>query len=673
PDKKNLGQFALESAQAILHFYNRYYAVPYPFGKLDMLAVPDFAAGAMENTAAIFFRETDLLTDAATASVATRKSIASVLAHEIAHQWFGNLVTMRWWDDLWLNEGFATWMANLPLHAWKPEWNIPVDEAIENQRALALDSLGTTRAIRSPVETPTEIDAAFDGIVYEKGAAVLRMIEQYVGRDTFRRGINAYLRAHAYGTATSEDFWKTIARTSGKPVDAVLATFITQPGAPVLDVTALACGGTPARARVRVAQGRFRVGPGTDLAGNQPTWRIPVCLRTAGAPVCSLVSSPRQWVSGGRRCSSWVFANAGGRGYYRTAYAPRLVRALAPHVAALTAAERLTLIDDEWALVRAGRHDAAAYLTLAAAYGREPSSGVVAELVDHLAFVREHLTTATTRAQFERFVRGLLRPTFDALGFANRPADTDDRRTLRAVVIAALGTTGDDLDIVRESRAALDRALTGGPPLDATLAASIVRVAVEHGDRPLYDAVEAASTLAASPDDRHTYFYAAAQFRDPAIVDRALARALASNVRTQDTALYLSEFFANPAARPRAWAFVKANWTALAPKLAIFGADTTLAGAVGALCDGETRDDVRQFFAAHPLPGARHSIDLALERVESCVRMTREQTAVVEAWLAARARPGQATAEQDGRPRRVPGSARRGTGPTAAERRAVRP
>ena len=204
--KKELGRMALDMAGQILTFYNRYFTIKYPFGKLDVLAVPDFAAGAMENTAAIFYRETDLLVDAKDASVDARKRIASVLAHEMAHQWFGDLVTMKWWDDIWLNEGFATWMANRPLAALRPDWNVAVDEALETQAALGLDSLKSTHAIHAPADTPAEIDEAFDAIAYEKGAAVLRMIENYLGADTFRKGVNAYLEAHAYGNATSRGF-----------------------------------------------------------------------------------------------------------------------------------------------------------------------------------------------------------------------------------------------------------------------------------------------------------------------------------------------------------------------------------------------------------------------------------------------------------------------------------
>src|SRR5712691_7801371 len=256
PDKKELGHLALEAAQHILQFYDGYYAIKYPFVKLDVVAVPDFAAGAMENTAAIFYRETDLLADAKSASVGTRKKVASILAHEMAHQWFGDLVTMRWWDDIWLNEGFATWMSDKPLAAAHPEWNIPVDEALENQKALNIDSLMATRPIHVDVRTPEQIEELFDAITYEKGASVMRMVESYVGTETFRKGVNDYLQAHAYANATSEGFWKAIAATSGKPIERILPTFVNQPGAPLLDVSIACANGRPA---VTLKQQRFLV------------------------------------------------------------------------------------------------------------------------------------------------------------------------------------------------------------------------------------------------------------------------------------------------------------------------------------------------------------------------------------------------------------------------------
>ncbi|PYR17556.1 MAG: peptidase [Acidobacteria bacterium] len=422
PDKMALGHIALDDALQILEFYNGYYAIKYPFGKLDVVAVPDFAAGAMENTGAIFYREVDLLADSTSASLGARKRIAGVLAHEMAHQWFGDLVTMQWWDDLWLNEGFATWMANKPLAAAHRDWNIGVDEAVENQRALDLDALRSTRPIHANVQTPSQIDEIFDAITYEKGASVLRMVESYVGEATFRRGVNAYLEAHAYGNATSEDFWKAIADTSGKPVERILPTFVNQPGVPVIDVS-LACTGN--RTAVTLSQQRFLGGSGSGGSGGSgpegtaERWQVPICIKAAGrsAPACEVLSDTSRTITLDGPCVPWVFANAGAHGYYRTAHSSDILRAIAPRVTAeLTPAERLSLIGDEWALVRAGRHSMADYLTLVAGYGREQSSGVLEEATTRLRFVHDYLATDATRPPLERFLRSLFRPLLGEVG-----------------------------------------------------------------------------------------------------------------------------------------------------------------------------------------------------------------------------------------------------------------
>jgi aminopeptidase N len=214
PDKHQLTGFALEAAEHQVQFFNDYFGIPYPFGKLDIVGIPDFAAGAMENAGAITFRERLLLADEATASVDTLKAVAGVVAHEIAHQWFGNLVTMKWWDDIWLNEGFATWAANKPLSAWKPEWKMDINAAQETQTALALDALRSTRAIRTKVETPAEINEVFDPIAYEKTSGVLNMIEAYVGPEAFRKGVSAYLTRYSSGNAAGEDFWTEMTRVT---------------------------------------------------------------------------------------------------------------------------------------------------------------------------------------------------------------------------------------------------------------------------------------------------------------------------------------------------------------------------------------------------------------------------------------------------------------------------
>jgi aminopeptidase N len=639
PGKKELGRIALESAQQILKFYNNYYDIKYPFGKLDMLAVPDFAAGAMENTAAIFYRETALLADSAIASIDTRKNIAATVAHEMAHQWFGDLVTMAWWDDLWLNEGFATWMETRPLAASKPDWNLATDEARASHRAIDLDSLQSTHAIHISVRTPTEIDALFDDITYQKGAAVIRMIEHYVGAAPFRDGVNAYLQAHAYGTATSEDFWKTIAATSGKPVDQILPTFINQPGVPIIDVSSLTCAGSTPETLATFGQERFFL-DATDAGSSRILWQVPACVKTGGSPdrpTCAVISKPREKLDVAQGCAPWIFANAGAAGYYRTAYAPEILRALAPHVEdALSAPERATLIGDEWALVRANRHTVADYLTLAAGYGLEPVSGVLGDVTERLRFIREYLTTDATRSRLEALVRSMLRPTFAKLGFSPASSDTDERRSLRAVVVSALGSIANDEEVVRQSRAALDRLLASGASLDPTLGESVVHIAAQHGDEQLYNTLIAAAARATAPSEHMLYLLASTDFRDSRIIDRALQRVLSNDVRTQDTARYLTSFFDNPVARPRAWSFVKSNWTALEPKLRIYGAGPTLMRGLGSFCDAAARDDIRSFFASHRLTGVTGPLNQAIERIDNCIDLREKQTQPVSDWLTTR-------------------------------------
>ena len=242
PGKKDMGKFALEAAEYIVSYYDKYFGIKYPYGKLDLIGLPDFSAGAMENIGCITFREVHPADRRETGSVGSEEEIASVTSHEIAHMWFGDLVTMKWWDDIWLNEGFATWMSTKPVAEWKPEWNFDLDDVSGTGGTLNVDSLANTRPIHQAAETPAQIQELFDGIAYGKAAAVLRMLESYLGEETFRAGINAYLKEHQYGNSTAEDFWDALARTSKKPVDKIMPTWVKQPGAPIINVKAQCSG-----------------------------------------------------------------------------------------------------------------------------------------------------------------------------------------------------------------------------------------------------------------------------------------------------------------------------------------------------------------------------------------------------------------------------------------------
>jgi aminopeptidase N len=633
PGKRELGRLALGMAGEILSAYNRYYDIKYPFGKLDMVAIPDFAAGAMENTAAIFYRESDLLADSSTASLTTRKNIAAVIAHEMAHQWFGDLVTMRWWDDLWLNEGFASWMETKPLAGAHPEWHLDLDEAQSTQEALDLDALATTRPVHSSAETPAEIEETFDVIAYQKGAAVLRMVENYVGADDFRRGVNAYIARHAYANATSEDFWTAIATASRKPVDKILSTFVNQPGVPLLQVS-LAC--DPGGHMLGLTAGRFSLQPTQSSAVR---WQIPVCRKYASIQGTSCTEMRTAGVTlPGSSCPAWTFVNAGAEGYYRTAYPPEMLRTLAPDVETkLTAAERLSLAGDEWALVRAGRHSVADYLILIKGYGAETYSGVLQEAAVRLETIRTRLADDADRGLFEAFVRSLFEPTFKDVGFSSRGGESDDQRALRAVLLDVLAITGNDERVLDAAHRRVREALSGGEPLDRETAETLIHAAAKRGDAALFDAFLAAAAKAPTPEEYYRYLGALAYFEDPAMIDRGLNRLASDDIRSQDAAWYLRRVLANPDAgvNARAWTFLKTHWTELQPKLSVSFADAALVESLSSFCDAGTRDDVKAFFAANPRPAATRALEQTVERIDNCITFRQKQAPSLREWLAA--------------------------------------
>jgi len=428
PDKLGLTAFALDAAQQQLAFYNNYFGIRYAFGKLDIIAVPDFSAGAMENAGAITFRERLLLVDPANSSVNVRKRVASIVSHEIAHQWFGNLVTMKWWDDIWLNEGFATWMANKPIATWKPEWRVELDDVDDTQGALGIDALRSTRPIRMKVETPAQINEVFDGIAYDKTAAVLRMIEAYVGPEAFQKGVASYLKRFSYANAAGEDFWTEVATVTGKPVDRILRSFVDQAGAPVLSVRNSCTSGT---GELDVQMDRFIGIPGATAAPQ--TWTLPACFRTTGGqPRCEVVDRPRQTFRAGT-CEPTV-ANADSRGYYFSEYTPESVRALASS-GNLGPAERLGLLGGEWWMVRAGRHDIGVYLDLAGSLADDESAAITEAMSTRLAFTGEYLVPSAQRGRYQRWIQARFGPALDALGLPGDARDAEERQSRRAELL----------------------------------------------------------------------------------------------------------------------------------------------------------------------------------------------------------------------------------------------
>lgn len=631
PGKKEMGKFALAAAEQCMKYYDQYFGIKYPFKKLDLIGLPDFAAGAMENTGAITFRDVALLVDNDHAPTWARKEVAEVVAHEMAHMWFGDLVTMAWWDDIWLNEGFATWMSSKPIKAWKPEWNVNLDDVRGTGEALDLDSLQNTRPIHQSAETPAQIQELFDGIAYTKTAAVLRMLESYLGEEKFRAGVNAYLQAHAYGNATQTDFWSALAKASDKPVDKSMPTFVDQPGAPLVSVNSR-CDGK--QTKITLAQHRFFYDKSLLNGTRNESWQIPVFLKGAkGGDHSELLTGSQQTFSI-PACNSWVFANANGNGYYRIKYDSATFAEMTRNAEKdFSPAERIVLVRDAWAAVRAGEQPIGDFLHLADVLAGDRNSVVVRQLARELDYIGDYLVSDSDRAQYQAWVRNLLNPVLKEVGWQPARGEDENRKALRAYVIYTLGYTGRDPQVLSQSRELAGKALQDPSAVDASITDAVFTLAAVNGDSGLYDQlVGYLKSANGAPQQYYRYMFTLAEFTDPALLQRTLQFALSPDVRSQDSLILLSAVMRNPAGKKMAWDFVQAHWEQINK---VMGGYNTggLVETTGSFCDAGLKNDVRQFFTQHPVPDAERAFRQAQESAGYCIDLKASQSPALASWL----------------------------------------
>ena len=625
PDKRELTGFALEAAIHQIKFYNDYFGIKYPFGKLDIIGIPDFSAGAMENAGAITFREQLLFVDPQRSSVSARKTVATVLSHEIAHQWFGDLVTMKWWDDIWLNEGFATWMESKAVAEWRPDWQVELDAANDTQRAITEDVLTSARPIRTKVETPEQINEVFDGIAYEKTAAVLRMVEAYVGPDAFRKGISSYLSKFAYRNASGEDFWSEMTRVTGQPIDRMIRSLVDQPGVPVLTFEERSCIGNASE--IEVTQSRFRLDG--DRSATPQTWTFPACFKTNdGKASCQVIDRPQQVVKA-TPCAP-RFANADGRGYYLSDYRP----AVAETSRARTRVERLTLVNDEWWMARSASHPIQVFLDLSRGLAYDDAPVILTTLQTRLGFIGSNIVDTSQQPQFQRWIRDTFGPVLAKLGLPGRPSDADDVQGRRAALMVLLGVSGGDADVLRRAREMATQYLADPASVGVSMASEVLQVGALTGDRALYDRyVSKLATLSTQPEEYYRFFNALGWFRDPALMQETLKRSLLPTVRSQDTGVLLRNMLRLPWAREATWAFVKAQWPALTAKLGVFQGIPGIVSGLGNLCTRAQAADVRAFFAKNRVESSERGVQQAIEEIESCALVDARQSPALAEWL----------------------------------------
>src|SRR3954454_1933255 len=429
------GQFALDSAVKLLAWFNDYFGVKYPLPKLDLIAVPGGFSGAMENWGGITFFESRLLFDPATNADTARRAIFGIIAHEMAHQWFGDLVTMAWWDNLWLNEGFATWMATKASEQFYPQWQSWLNGYAQKQYAMALDARRTSHPIQQPIADESEAMVAFDAITYNKGQALIRMLENYLGEAAFRDGIRAYMTAHAYGNTTTADLWQALESAAHKPVTEIAASFTEQDGVPLISADT-ACNGDAQRLTLR--QGRFVVAPARTAALPPRNWQIPVAVGKVGMaqPADVVLLQGSTDIAAGS-CGEAIKVNLGDIGYYRVEYGPASMAALAKALPQMSPADRVSFLADGWAMVQAGRAAPSSYLVLVETVGVDDRRPVWDQIITVFAALNRLSRDRPERPALQRYVGANLRPVFDRLGWDGSGAGRHQRNPLARRPVSA--------------------------------------------------------------------------------------------------------------------------------------------------------------------------------------------------------------------------------------------
>jgi puromycin-sensitive aminopeptidase len=629
--KERLTSYAREIGAFALSFFADYYGIAYPGAKLDLVAIPDFAAGAMENFGAVTFRETALLVDTATATKGELERVAVVVAHELAHMWFGDLVTMQWWNGLWLNEAFATFMEMLAVDAWRPEWETWLSFGSDRAGAQLIDGLQSTRPIEFPVQRPEEAQAMFDVLTYQKGAAVLRMLQQYLGEQTFQEGVNLYLRKHAYGNTETGDLWDALEEASGQPVRKTMDSWIFQAGYPLVNLE------LTGKDQLAVSQQRFLYLADNRVGGSRSDgslWQVPVIVRTS-APARP---DDLRLLLGGAQAqlrlpegSDWVVGNAGGNGFYRVQYVGDLFTKLLPHVQRdLSAIERFNLVSDTWSATLAGYTSLKDYLDLTALYRDEMDETVWTMLVGTLAGLRRMMGDQE-RPAIATITRNRLTELNERLGWDPAAGESDRTRELRGTVLGTIGVLGDDPAIQEEAVRRYEDYRNDVSSVDPNIVPALVGILAAIGDRDRYEEFWNSFKSAKTPQEEQRYLFALAGFRDERLLATTLSHTLDGEVRTQDAPYLVRAVMANKRGAELAWSFTKDHWnemTSRYPENAV----TRMCEGVTSLTTPELEQDVRAFFSTHEVKQAGKQLDQHLERLHMGVLFRQRESANLRSY-----------------------------------------
>jgi puromycin-sensitive aminopeptidase len=635
--KGHLTAYALEVGRFCLEFFADYYALDYPGDKLDLVAIPDFAFGAMENLGCVTFREVLVLVDPDQATQSELQRVTDVIAHELAHMWFGDLVTMKWWNGIWLNEAFATFMEMLATDAFRPEWDRWTTFGLSRTAAFDVDALKATRPIEFPVVSPTDAEGMFDILTYEKGAAVVRMLEQYLGAEPFRDGIRAYLRQHQYANTETTDLWDALEAATGEPVRRIMDSWIFQGGFPVINVELLRDEVDPTIPEtVRFTQQRFGYAgdlgegdPGADAARATERWVVPIIFSLKSLD--GVVSFEKGLIDDQGlevptlKDLDWVLANTEGTGFYRVRYDHDLLDGIAADAQAdLSPIERYGLIDDAWAAVLAAESTTVDFLRLVERYVPETDLSVWERVIIGLGGL-DRLVEGNARRALQERIRLLLGPALERLGPEPVNGESDRDRELRGALLGAFGVLGADAGAQALARDLYAATRTDPGSVDPSRAAAAVGIIAATGDAADFDEFAGRSRSATTPQEELRFLSALAEFDDAGLMDRVLAMSLTDEVRTQNAPYLLRRCLSNRDQGTRAWRFVVEHWAPINDRFPSNSIVRLLEG-IRSLSQPEVADEVFAFFETHDVPQGDKTLAQHLERLEVNVALRQRET-----------------------------------------------
>ena len=593
PGNMHLTPFALDMGAHSLRFFSSYYDVAYPGDKLDMVAIPDFSFGAMENLGCITYRETALLLDTEKATKAETLRVADVIAHEIAHMWFGDLVTMKWWNGIWLNEAFATFAEMKCVDAYKPEWKRWL--AFSQFRAMSqeTDALAATRPIELDVASPEEANAMFDVLTYQKGSSVLRMLEQYLGEETFRAGVTRYLKTHAYSNTDTPDLWAALEAESGEPVAEIMDTWIFQGGYPRLTVETTGDG-------YRISQEQFRF-----LGEGDRTWQVPVLYRSAEGEGKVVVGDDPVTIEAGDD----LVVNSGGEGFYRVNYEGDLLGGINERLSDLDPIERYSIVSDSMANVLAGDLTGADFLSLVSRLVDEDELDVWSVALGGLDEL-DRIVSSDDHEAVQTFVTGLVSHKADELGWTVEDGESERTRAMRGLLLKSLGNLGKDRGTIETARMLFG----SGEDLDPEIADAALNIVAANGSVDDFDGFLGTSEAASDPQTKIKYLRAATQIPDKAAAERMFNMVLDGTIRSQDAFWVVALLLGNRDTGAHAWGLITENWDATIASMPVLNGRRMI-DLIQYRSEPEVAAAITQWFETHEIPSGEKHVAQKMEQL----------------------------------------------------------